>query len=372
VTVFMSLSASARVGPYEIVSLLGHGGMGEVYRARDPRLARDVAIKVLHSAIALDPDRRHRFEQEARAAGGLNHPNIVAVFDIGSDDGALYIVQELLEGETLRERLRAGPLPLRKSLDYAGQAARGLAAAHAKGIVHRDLKPENLFLTRDGRLKILDFGVAKLTARAGAKDATSARTETLGTEPGVVLGTIGYMSPEQVRGEVVDNRSDLFSLGAILFEMLTGRRAFQGPSPADTMSAILKEEAPELPASTPALLASIVRRCLEKIPEDRLESARDLAFALESFLTASGSQHAMPAAAAPRHIARRGNCGVDGRGADGHLGTGQAHGARGSLPISAGDVPSRVDFGSALRRRWEHHRLFGGVGRKGRRTLQHA
>jgi eukaryotic-like serine/threonine-protein kinase len=295
----MPLSPGTRLGPYEIVALLGQGGMGEVYRARDPRLARDVAIKVLHAAVTLDPDRRNRFELEARAAGGLSHPNIVAVFDIGQEDGAMYVVQELLEGETLRDRLKAGALPLRKAIDYAIQAARGLAAAHAKGIVHRDLKPENLFLTKDGRLKILDFGLAKLTAaRAAAEGATSAPTELLGTEPGMVMGTIGYMSPEQVRGQTVDHRSDLFSLGAILFEMTTGRRAFHGPSAADTMSAILKEEPADVSTINPNLSAGlerIIHHALEKNPEERFHSAQDLAFDLESLSGAtSATQTAAP------------------------------------------------------------------------------
>ena len=301
----MSLSLGTRLGPYEIVALLGQGGMGEVYRARDPRLARDVAIKVLRSAVTLDPDRRHRFEQEARAAGGLNHPNIVAVFDIGSEAGAMYVVQELLEGETLRERLRTGPLPLRKALDYAVQAARGLAAAHAKGIIHRDLKPENLFLTKDGRLKILDFGLAKLTvARSASEEATSAPTEVMGTEPGMVVGTIGYMSPEQVRGQAVDHRSDLFSLGAILFEMLSGHRAFQGASPADTMSAILNEEPADVSSFNPKLpagLERIIRHALEKNPEERFHSAQDFAFDLESLSSpSSGAPAARPTAVAAR------------------------------------------------------------------------
>jgi Tol biopolymer transport system component len=299
----MGMTAGTRLGPYEILSLLGAGGMGEVYRARDPRLAREVAIKVLPGALNLDPERRARFEQEARAAGALNHHNIVAIFDIGSQDGALYVVEELLEGETLRQRLAQGPLPARKAIDYAVQAARGLAAAHAKGIVHRDLKPDNLFLTRDGRLKILDFGLAKLVAaRKAAEDATSAPTEALGTQPGIVMGTAGYMSPEQVRGLAVDHRSDLFSLGAILFEALTGRRAFQGESAMDAMSAILKEEPPELSTVTrnlPAGLERIVHHCLEKNPEERFHSAQDLAFDLESLSTASGSAQAQRSAAAP-------------------------------------------------------------------------
>jgi serine/threonine protein kinase/Tol biopolymer transport system component len=278
--------------------------MGEVYRARDPRLQREVAIKVLPGAFTLDPDRRGRFEQEARAAGSLNHPNIVAVFDIGSENGALYIVQELLEGENLRDRLRQGALPLRKALDYAAQAARGLAAAHAKGIVHRDLKPENLFVTSDGRLKILDFGLAKLAgAKAAAADVTSAPTELLGTQPGMVVGTVGYMSPEQVRGQTVDHRSDVFSLGCILFETLTGRRAFQQDSPADTMSAILREDPPELGTlnpNLPAALDRIVRHCLEKGPAERFQSAQDLAFQLESLSSPSSTSQTVSAIAPSR------------------------------------------------------------------------
>ena len=300
----MSLSPGMLLGPFEIVALLGQGGTGEVYRARDPRLARDVAIKVLHSAVTLDPDRRQRFEQEARTVGGLNDPNIVAVLDIGVHDGALYLVEELLEGATLRDKLTDGRLPVRKALDYAVQASRGLAAAHAKGIVHRDLKPENQFVTRDGRLKILDFGLAKLVAaKAAAVDATSAPTVELLTEPGMVLGTVGYMSPEQVRGRDVDPRSDLFSLGAVMFEMVAGQRAFQGESSVDTMSAILKEEPPELTKLNPDVppgVERIIRRCLEKDPEERFHSARDLAFALESLAapsTVSTSVHVAPPAA---------------------------------------------------------------------------
>jgi serine/threonine protein kinase/Tol biopolymer transport system component len=292
----MALSAGTRLGPYEIIGFLGAGGMGEVYRARDPRLQREVAIKILPPALTSDSDRRSRFEQEARAAGSLNHPNIVAVFDIGSENGALYIVQELLEGENLRDRLKHGAMPLRKTLDYAVQAARGLAAAHVKGIVHRDLKPENLFLSADGRLKILDFGLAKLAGSKGAAaDVTSAPTELLGTQPGIVVGTVGYMSPEQVRGQAVDHRSDVFALGCIFFEMLTGKRAFQADSPADTMSAILREDPPELAAinpNLPAALDRIVRHCLEKSPAERFQSAQDLAFQLESLSSASSATQA--------------------------------------------------------------------------------
>src|SRR5580704_18706720 len=218
----MSLTPGTKLGPYEIVSLVGAGGMGEVYRARDSRLKREVAVKVLPRALSLDADRLRRFEQEALATAALNHPNILAVFDIGTSDGSPYAVSELLEGETLRDRLRSGPIPVRKSLDYALQIAHGLAAAHEKGIVHRDLKPENLFVTKDGRVKILDFGLAKLT-QADPSTHTSLPTMTHATEAGVVLGTAGYMSPEQVRGAAVDARSDIFSFGAILYEMISGK-----------------------------------------------------------------------------------------------------------------------------------------------------
>src|SRR5499427_8148604 len=280
------IPAGARFGPYEVVGLIGAGGMGEVYRARDERLKRDVAIKVLPSLFSQDRDRLRRFEQEARAAGGLNHPNILAIHDIGSKDGAPYVVSELLEGETLRSRLASGALSARKAIDYAVQVARGLAAAHEKGIVHRDLKPENLFITKDGRVKILDFGLAKVTRpeKSGVQ-ASVVSTTPASTEPGVVMGTVGYMSPEQVRGQPTDARSDIFSFGAILYEMLSGKRAFQGSSPVETMSAILKEDPPELSATTRNVspgLERIVRHCLEKSPEERFHSAHDLAFDLEA------------------------------------------------------------------------------------------
>src|SRR5579862_8778535 len=260
----MTLTSDTKLGPYEIVSTLGAGGMGEVYRARDPRLKREVAIKVLPQALSLDPDRLRRFEQEALATAALNHPNILAVFDIGTNEGSPYVVSELLEGETLRERLRGGSLSVRKALDYALQIAHGLAAAHEKGIVHRDLKPENLFLTKDGRVKILDFGLAKLTQPESATQ-TSLATMTHVTEAGVVMGTAGYMSPEQVRGVAVDSRSDIFAFGAILYEMLSGKRAFHRDTAADTMSAILKEDPPDFAETnrnvSPAL-ERIVQHCL--------------------------------------------------------------------------------------------------------------
>jgi len=279
----MAIKSETRLGPYEIVSAIGAGGMGEVYRARDPRLKREVAIKVLPASFSADPERLHRFEQEAHAAAALNHPNILAVYDIGQQDGSPYIVSELLDGETLRERLRSGPLPIRKAVDYAQQIASGLAAAHDRGIIHRDLKPENVFITNDGRVKILDFGLAKLARSEGSGD--QALTQTVQSDPGTVLGTVGYMSPEQVRGKPADARSDLFSFGAILYEMLSGKRAFHGESAAETMSAIVKEEPPEVTETNrnvPPALERIVRHCLEKNPTERFQSARDIAFALET------------------------------------------------------------------------------------------
>jgi Tol biopolymer transport system component len=302
----MAIKSETRLGPYEIVSAIGAGGMGEVYRARDPRLKRDVAIKVLPTSFSSDPQRLHRFEQEAIAAGALNHPNILAVYDIGQQDGSPYIVSELLDGATLRERLRSGPLPIRKAVDYAQQIASGLAAAHDKGIVHRDLKPENIFVTNDGRVKILDFGLAKLTRSEGTESG-DALTQTVQSDPGTVLGTVGYMSPEQVRGKPADARSDLFSFGAILYEMLSGKRAFHGESPAETMSAIVKEEPPELTETNrnvPPALERIVRHCLEKNSAERFHSAHDVAFDLEmlSSITSTGvaairAKPAMPARA---------------------------------------------------------------------------
>jgi Tol biopolymer transport system component len=298
----MNLASGTKLGPYEIVNLLGAGGMGEVYRARDSRLKRDVAVKVLPKALSLDADRLRRFEQEALATAALNHPNILAVFDIGTNEGSPYVVSELLEGETLRERLRTGAITLRKTLDYALQIAHGLAAAHEKGIIHRDLKPENLFLTKDGRVKILDFGLAKLT-QADPASHTSMPTVTHATEAGMVMGTAGYMSPEQVRGIAVDARSDIFSFGAILYEMTSGKRAFHGETAADTMSAILKEEPADLSETnrnvSPAL-ERIVQHCLEKNPEQRFHSASDIAFDLEHLSGASSASARVTAVAAVR------------------------------------------------------------------------
>jgi Tol biopolymer transport system component len=301
----MTLSAGTKLGPYEILAPIGAGGMGEVYRAKDPRLGRDVAIKVLPASFSQDADRLKRFEQEARAAGVLNHPGITAVYDIGTANGAPYIVTELLEGETLRNRLLAGPLPVRKAIDYSVQIAKGLAAAHEKGIVHRDLKPENLFLTKDGRVKILDFGLAKLKPETNEGSQTDLGTVSGGTEPGVVLGTMGYMAPEQVRGKAADKRSDLFAFGTILYEMLSGQRAFRGDTAADTITAILTKEPADLSQTNKEIhpgLDRIVRHCLEKNPEERFESARDLAFDLDALSNLSAPTGAV---AAPYAAARR-------------------------------------------------------------------
>src|SRR5262245_2180681 len=241
----MTLAAGTKLGPYQIAAPLGAGGMGEVYRARDERLKRDVAIKVLPATFSQDADRLKRFEAEARAAGVLNHPNITAVYDFGEHDGSPYIVTELLEGETLRSRLGPGAISPRKSIDYAIQIAKGLAAAHEKGIIHRDLKPENVFLTKDGRVKILDFGLAKLKLDGAEHSQTDVGTVSGGTQPGVVLGTMGYMSPEQVRGKSAGRRRDIFCLGTIVCEMLSGKRALRGHRAEDTIESILTTEPPE-------------------------------------------------------------------------------------------------------------------------------
>jgi eukaryotic-like serine/threonine-protein kinase len=288
----MALQSGTKLGPYEIHSPIGAGGMGEVYRAHDTRLNRDVAIKILPATFSSDPDRLQRFAQESRAAAALNHPNILSIFDIGEAQGAPYVVSELLEGETLRDRLRDDPLPSRKAIDYARQIASGLAAAHDKGIVHRDLKPENLFITADGRAKILDFGLAKLT-RPEADASGEAPTQQIATDAGTVMGTVGYMAPEQVRGKSADPRSDIFAFGAILYEMLSGKRAFHGESPVETMSAILKEDPPDLAETNrnvSPVLERIVRHCLEKNPAERFQSARDVAFNLEALTDASTSR----------------------------------------------------------------------------------
>jgi eukaryotic-like serine/threonine-protein kinase len=281
----MSLDAGTKLGRYEIRSQIGAGGMGEVYRARDTELGRDVAVKVLPTTFSTDTDRLHRFQQEACAAGALNHPNILIVHDIGTTDGSPYVVSELLEGETLRTRISGTPLAQRRAIDYALQIANGLAAAHEKGIIHRDLKPDNIFITNNGRAKILDFGLAKLTQLDGNQSQTEIPTRRVDTDPGVVMGTVGYMSPEQLKARPVDQRSDIFSFGAILYEMLSGRRAFHGESSAETMSAILKEDPPDLSDTNKTVspaLERLVNHCLEKNPEARFHSARDLTFALEA------------------------------------------------------------------------------------------
>jgi len=301
----MALAPGARLGPYVIVAPLGAGGMGEVYKARDTRLDRDVALKVLPSHLAADPEALARFEREAKAVAALSHPNILAIHDFGNQGGTAYAVAELLEGETLRARLADGPLPLKKTLQIATEIAQGLAAAHDRHIVHRDLKPENVFVATDGRVKILDFGLARQIAPL-LGDAPNLPTELRRTDPGTVMGTVGYMSPEQVRGQAADQRSDIFSLGCVLFEMATGKRPFERETTAETMTAVLREDAPEVSRPdvlVPAPIDQLVRHCLEKRPEERFQSARDLAFALQSLSgmgAASGRSSASPAPA-PRH-----------------------------------------------------------------------
>jgi eukaryotic-like serine/threonine-protein kinase len=288
------LNPGTKIGPYEVHGSLGAGGMGEVYRASDKRLGRDVAIKILPGSFSAESDRLRRFQQEAHAVAALNHPNILGVFDTGQYEGSPFLVTELLEGETLRELLDHGSLPQRKAIEYGGQIAQGLAAAHEKGLVHRDVKPENIFVTRDGRIKVLDFGLAKLTQKASAAgaDTEGATMTSSHTAAGMVMGTAGYMSPEQVRGGDVDCRTDIFALGAVLYEMLSGRSAFRRDTPAETMTAVLREDPPEIATAehlvSPAL-DRIVRRCLEKDPEQRFQSARDLSFALSALSGTSSS-----------------------------------------------------------------------------------
>ena len=297
----MALASGTKLGPYQISGVLGTGGMGEVYRAHDSRLHREVAIKVLPEIMAADRDRIARFEQEARATAALNHPNIVALYDIGTDRSISYVVSELLTGNTLRDRIAAGALPARKAIEVGLGILSGLAAAHERGIAHRDLKPENIFVTADGQVKILDFGLAKLSPSlaAGASVATFTSPE---TTPGLVLGTVGYMAPEQVRGLPADHRADIFAFGAIVYEMITGRRAFHGATTADTMTAILTQDPPDLsgaPGGIPAVLTAVMRRCLEKDARDRFQSARDLSYALEAI--AVDGRNSSTAAAPVRH-----------------------------------------------------------------------
>src|SRR5262245_56965967 len=281
----MPLTAGTRLGSYEITSLLGSGGMGEVYRARDPRLDREVAIKVLPGSLARDAGALARFEREAMSVAKLSHPNILSIYEFAHDGGTAFVVMELIHGETLRERLASGPIAVRRAVAYARQIAQGLAAAHARGIVHRDLKPENVMIARDDHLKILDFGLAKPIDIAGNEMTRGAGTA---TSAGTILGTYGYMAPEQVRGIGLDQRADMFAFGAVLYEMLSGRRAFKGETAADTMSAILTKDPPDLDLarlSIPPAIERIVRRCLEKSPDLRFQSANDLAFALETVST---------------------------------------------------------------------------------------
>jgi len=305
----MSAPTPRRFGPYELISPLGAGGMGEVFRARDTRLGRFVAIKVLPAAFSIDPGRLLRFQQEAQAAAALNHPAILAIFDIGtSDEGAPYIVSELLEGSTLGHCIRTARLPVRTVIDYALQIARGLAAAHERGISHRDLKPDNIFVTRDGHIKILDFGLAKLLepTRANPNDKTISIPEGL-TQPGTVLGTVGYMSPEQVRGLPTDFRTDIFSFGVILYEMLCGKPAFKAVTDADTQAAILREEPAHFSmpdAAVPPALEQIVWHCLEKEPQRRFQSASDVAFSLQSISSPGSSPSGEVRAADPHHFFR--------------------------------------------------------------------
>jgi Tol biopolymer transport system component len=296
----MTIGAGSRLGPYEILAPLGAGGMGEVWKARDTRLRREVAIKVLPQSVAENADALARFEREARAVAALSHPNILALHDFGREGTVAYAVTELLQGGTLREALAGGPLRLSRASGYAVQIALGLAAAHEKGIVHRDIKPDNVFVTDDERVKILDFGLAKAGAAvADARGETQSPTVSGFTEPGMILGTVGYMSPEQVRGVVVDHRSDIFSFGSVLYEMVTGRRAFGCETPVETMNAILKDDPIE--QGVPASIAPVIRHCLEKKPERRFQSARDLAFALETSGATTGAAPAVPAPApAPR------------------------------------------------------------------------
>jgi eukaryotic-like serine/threonine-protein kinase len=303
----MNLAAGTHLGPYEIVSRVGAGGMGEVWRARDSRIGRDVAIKVLPAEVATDAERLSRFQQEARTAGSLNHPNLVTIFEFGTEDGVPYIVMELLEGDTLRDRLGFGStprIPLRKTVDFSMQIASGLAAAHEKRIVHRDLKPENIFITRDGRVKLLDFGLAKLTTSGETGESLTQRRA---TATGAVVGTAGYMSPEQVLGQDVDHRTDIFAFGAILYEMLTGRRAFRRDSSVETMHAILTEDPAEASSSgnhvSPGL-DRIVRRCLEKNREERFQSARDLVFAVDAMGAGNSAPDIAAAINAPQSATR--------------------------------------------------------------------
>ena len=339
------MQPGSRIAHFEVVSLLGAGGMGEVYRARDTRLGRDVAIKVLPAAFASDPERLRRFEQEARAVAALSHPNVLALYDVGTFEGSPFIVSELLEGETLRERLESGGLTVRKAVEIAVQIAQGLAVAHEKGIIHRDLKPGNVFITGDGHVKILDFGLAKLTRPDPAPKATTPTPEP-STETGALMGTVGYMSPEQVRGLAVDHRTDIFSFGCVLYEMLSGRSPFRRDTAAETTTAILHEDPAPLAGTgreVPPALEGIVTRCLEKRPEDRFSSAHDLALALQAESGALVAFHAARRAASRRRVV---GLGARGCRAAGGCGGGrpqaQAHGPEHSTrPHRRGSLSSR-------------------------------
>ncbi|MFN2385284.1 MAG: protein kinase, partial [Thermoanaerobaculia bacterium] len=303
----MAISPGSRLGPYEITGVLGKGGMGEVFRALDPRLNRSVAIKILPPASA-GPDSARRFEREARAVASLSHPHIVALFDVGEQDGVRYVVTELIEGQTLREQLARGPLRASEAAKLAAEVADGLAAAHERGLVHRDIKPENIVITPAGRAKILDFGLVREDpASAGASDSDSHPTMSALTEPGMISGTVGYMSPEQIRGEPVDARSDIFALGAVLYEMVTGRRAFSAGSKIETLNAILKEEPTPAPSDVrlPEELSRILRRCLAKRKDDRYHSAADLSHDLSAVAAGSGSAPAISVPAARPFPAKR-------------------------------------------------------------------
>lgn len=299
----VSLPSGARLGPYEIVAKIGAGGMGDVFRARDSRLGRDVALKVLPADVSTRPDRLRRFAQEARAAAALSHPNVLAVYDVHVEGESPYVVSELLEGETLRDALQRGPLPTRRAVDIAVQVASGLAAAHQKGIVHRDVKPANIFLTGDGRAKVLDFGLARIVEPGDTDGVSTHIVDEPATLPGTVLGTVGYMAPEQVRGEVVDARADVFSLGTVCYEMLAGRRAFTGDTSVEIMAAIIRADPPDLPPETPPGLSRIIRRCLEKVPAQRFQSAADVAFALDAVAGGTAPSVAASAAGTPLPLA---------------------------------------------------------------------
>ena len=382
------LAAGSRLGPYEIQSPLGAGGMGEVYRARDERLSRSVALKVLPGEISADRSRLERFEKEARAASSLNHPNIVTIYDIGSSESVSYIAMELVEGKTLRELLVSGPIALRRLLSLAAQAADGLAKAHSAGIVHRDLKPENLMVTKDGFVKILDFGLAKLIP-AGFESSEGSRlaTVTRGTEPGTVMGTVGYMSPEQASGHPVDFRSDQFSLGAILYEMASGKRAFDRATAIQTLSAIIQDEPEPLSAAapkTPANLVWIIERCLAKDPEERYGSTRDLArdvaalrdHASEISVSAVGEQPAARRFRPSRALlAAVAFAGVVFGALTFFAGRRMQARAR-PRGAAAGDANAHFSSGfpdgRAFRSRRPDDRLFRGVGRETERDLHHA